>query len=768
MIKLGQRVYFILKKSSISPNLIKFLTYSVMALILTTVVSILTSRIMDKFIERTSKEYNDDYKAILSGYAQSVSISLNSYKDMLNIISNDCDFSTASEIEIQNQIKSCKGKINSNFLSIIYIDLDGAGYNDIDETVDYKLCNFYYKDKSDVRSFIVGEAFYSKIGNGEFAVFPVSIPVFNNQGVIKGTLSAFVSIDYLSQIFAVNTIQTKGSVTVMDGTGKFVYTKNQKNMMKNPEIALSDFVDSNEMDLSQLSDFVHLSGTKNDVRDYDYFVKQVPLTDWIVIVSAPTALRNELKNELVLAKIAITFIVILLIMMLSLIEMHVLEILQKKQMIATVYDSLTGLSTRQHFENEATKLLKRHPNAIFMVVDVDIRGFKFINQKYGEKEADDLLVFFSKILNEECDKRKGLIGRGSSDHFNMIFRIVSVEKALNDFEENMPGFIEKLKNYKISFFPSFGISFYTGKIAKRATIHSLIGQALFAKTSNKDNVMNFYSVYDLNLVEKVKEEIYFEENMEDALEKGEFFVMYQPKIELKTEKIGGAEALVRWNSPKLGFVGPDKFIPIFEKNGFITKLDFFVYEQVFKFQQKCIDEGLPTVKVSVNMSRCHADPEKFLKDFLTLFHKYTIPPSLIEIEILERSLMNSMDLSTTVNMLHKEGFSVAMDDFGSGESSLNMLTKIPVDVLKFDKEFLSASRNDDSKLDEQAKSFIETLVNLGLNLKKQTVFEGVETETQRDFLKSIKCDLVQGYFYSRPLFQPDFVDFMKRYSTNKN
>ena len=160
------------------------------------------------------------------------------------------------------------------------------------------------------------------------------------------------------------------------------------------------------------------------------------------------------------------------------------------------------------------------------------------------------------------------------------------------------------------------------------------------------------------------------------------------------------------------------------------------------------------------MSRKHADSKQFMKKFLELFHKYSIPADLLEIEILERSVMDSVDLTTIVDMLHKEGFSVAMDDFGSGESSLNMLTKIPVDVLKFDREFLLSKEG--QHLDESTKKFIKTLVNLGKNLNKLTLFEGVETEEQRDFLKSIKCDLAQGFLYSRPLYDGDFVNFVKR------
>ena len=209
---------------------------------------------------------------------------------------------------------------------------------------------------------------------------------------------------------------------------------------------------------------------------------------------------------------------------------------------------------------------------------------------------------------------------------------------------------------------------------------------------------------------------------------------------------------------------PDKFIPLFERNGFITKLDYYVYEEVFKFIHKCLSKNMPVVPVSVNMSRNHNKPEKFMHDFMDIFSRYSIPPELIQIEILERSVMDNSTLKDITEKLHKEGFTVAMDDFGSGESSLNMLTKIPVDVLKFDREFLAASTDDEGRIDKKSEKFIHILINLSKNLNKQTVFEGVETQAQRDFLRSIECDQAQGFFYSKPLSEQDFVQFIKLHS----
>lgn len=453
---------------------------------------------------------------------------------------------------------------------------------------------------------------------------------------------------------------------------------------------------------------------------------------------------------------------ILIIFLLSYLELKIMEVFQKKQLFPVYFDSLTNLWTRQYFEEEASRQLKANPKIKFMLIEADIRGFKFINESYGEEAADKLIVYYSKIINHFAQKFHGIIGRGFADRFYILLKVTSVQKAMSEFKTNMEICQEMTRQSEIPFFPKFGIAFLLPDNKKRdITIQGLIGQASFAKSAIKDDALTSYAVYNSHLLEKINEEHYIEGRMQQALENGEFFVMYQPKISLKDEKICGAEALVRWNNPEEGFMTPDKFIPLFERNGFIKKLDFYVYEQVFKLLQRQLAAGKDLVPISVNMSRNHNKPEKFIHDFLEIFNKYNVPAKYVQLEIIERSFMGSNTLSEITQRLHKEGFTVAMDDFGSGESSLNMLTTIPVDVLKFDRVFLLSSMREDGSMDPKSAEFIQILVNLSKNLEKQSVFEGVETKEQRDFLKSINCDMIQGYFYSKPLSEQDFLQFIK-------
>lgn len=456
---------------------------------------------------------------------------------------------------------------------------------------------------------------------------------------------------------------------------------------------------------------------------------------------------------------------LIFMMILLVLENFIMNIFQKNQLISSVYDPLTNIWTRQKFETEAQKLLKKNKQGKFILIETDIRGFKFINQNYGEQVADKLLQDYAKNLSEKTQKYKALIGHGFADHFYMLVKISSVHSAMVEFKYQLSILNQEIKDYDIPFFPKFGIAFFMGKTrTTETTIQNLIGQASFAKSTIKDTALTQYSIYNSKLLRKINEERYIESHSESALENNEFFVMYQPKITLNSDTIGGAEALVRWNNPEMGLMAPDQFIPLFEKNGFIKKLDFYVYDQVFKFIQKQIDSGAKIVPISVNMSRNHDKPEKFIHDFMQLFNMYSIPKNLIEIEILERSVMNNNTLRELTELLHKEGFTVAMDDFGSGESSLNMLTKIPVDVLKFDRTFLTSSTTENGTLEPSSADFIKILVDLSKNLKKHTIFEGVETQGQRDFLKSINCDQVQGFFYSKPLSEEEFIQFLDEHN----
>ena len=272
--------------------------------------------------------------------------------------------------------------------------------------------------------------------------------------------------------------------------------------------------------------------------------------------------------------------------------------------------------------------------------------------------------------------------------------------------------------------------------------------------------MQFYDEQDRR---RILTERQIENSKEAALENGEFCVYLQPKVDFKTGEMKEAEALVRWITPQKGIISPDSFVPVFERNGFILKLDMYILEQVVKLQDKWKKEGLSPVPVAVNFSRQHLNDSRYLTQMTRLVDQYRVPHQLIEAELTESLILDNVELAQNViHGLHQKGFSVVMDDFGSGYSSLNVLKGLQFDGIKLDKEFLNGF--DDTKA---AKQVITGAVEMIKKLGVKIIAEGVETAAQVEFFRTIGCDLGQGYYFDKPLPVADFEKRLRPAGNNK-
>lgn len=744
-------------KKKINPNKIMIIFSVIIAVVVICITIFSSGVLMKKINVEISQFIVKNYENISKAYTQSIDNILKTYYASLNGFCSSLNLSGKKPEEIQEYIIKHKELNHPDFFNICYIDKDGTAYSQDGSILDFSNRDYFKKVMNEEYEYFTSSAIFSDLYQNY--IFTITKKVYDSNGNPLGAMSAGIPLKTITSVFDSVKSESKSQFFIYDEEGKII-----SNLEK--EILHTD---KNTFDYKKLLTQNEILLLNNHICVYTYdkssksflFINKIKNTDWTLNLIIPSNHIYKINKKQFKAQILVIIITILAILITLIIEFVMMKYFQKKQLLSTIFDPLTNLWTKNQFEIEASKLLKQGKNSKFMLVECDIRGFKFINQNFGEEEADKVLIYFAQVLKKYTLENKGIIGRGFADHFYILVKVNSIHNSMNVFRKTIEEINEEIKQSEIPFFPKFGISFLmTQKKSKNSTVQSLIGQASFAKSIIKDNILTQYSIYNSKLLDRINEERYIEQHMETALENKEFFVMYQPKIELLSDKIVGAEALVRWRNPKLGFMTPDKFIPLFERNGFIKKLDYYVYEQVFIFLQKRIDHKLPLVPISINMSRNHSKPEKFLRDFMNIFKKYSIPPKLIEIEIIERSVMDNNTLREITELLHKEGFSVAMDDFGSGESSLNMLAKIPVDVLKFDRTFLQSSLDENGNMDKDSADFIESLVDLSKHMKKQTVFEGVETKEQRDFLKSIECDQVQGYFYSKPLSEPDFVAFM--------
>ena len=747
-------------KRRISPNKVRFFSTLCVSCIIMALVFILTSTVMQRSLRRAEQRYFDSCHEVLEGYASAIHFYLENYHTSLSSIYNEALFKSGDKKKIHEWIIENEPFIHDDFCTTFYVDQNKTGYFSNGRVIDLSDRTYAMYDSFDEKNYYVSDILESVYTPSP--IFIVEEGVFDESHNLIGLLCASIKIAALEDITKDIKIGNSSYVAIMDRTGKYLIHPNK-------ELIAKVYVPKSEKYRPFSSEAIAKSTDRNiETQNYEgkvmnLFSTKIENCGWTLAVVFPKEQLLSIHKQQKRTKIIILLISVAALCLLLLLELLVSDYFYKNQLIAAVYDPLTTLWTRDRFEKKAERLFKRFPKAKFMLIEADIRGFKFINQIYGEEAADNMILYYSTLLNSMVRERHGLLARGYADHFFMLIRIKDVRSAMTSFRNLSNSLSQIIKSYEIPFFPKFGITFFRPAKKRAVSVKELIGQAAFAKSTIKDNMLIPYAIYNTRLLGKINEENFIETKMDDALKNEEFFIMYQPKINLTNDTVVGAEALVRWKMKDGSFLSPDKFIPLFERNGFIKKLDFYVYDKVFSFLDRQLREGKNVVTISMNMSRNHNKPERFMQEFMGLFRKYNIPPSLVQVEILERSVMDNDTLCEITERLHTEGFTVAMDDFGSGESSLNMLTKVPVDVLKFDRNFLHSSTTNSGAMDEKSAKFIQSLIDMSKRLEKETVFEGVETVIQRDFLRSVACDQVQGFFYSRPLMEEDFVAFIEKH-----
>lgn len=418
-------------------------------------------------------------------------------------------------------------------------------------------------------------------------------------------------------------------------------------------------------------------------------------------------------------------------------------------------DDLTGLYNLKRFNEIASNLIKKNHEKQFAVVYSDINNFKFVNDAFGFLEGDRILKEFANTLLDDHDNMS-VVGRINSDKFIALYPYTSSQKL----KERVMAINHSFKRSQQEIMPTGNINIISGAcIVNPYTggVTAAIDNANIARKSIKAAGKTDFVLYNDYLESQIFKEMDITTNMVQALDDHEFRIFLQPKISFKDSTLIGAEALVRWFRADGTIVSPGEFIPVFEKNGFITSLDFYVYEEVCRLIRNWLDTGRKAVPISVNVSRVHILDPDFAEKFKAIIDAYKIPPELIELELTESIFLNTVDEAVWLMEQFKSyGFSISIDDFGSGYSSLNLLKELPADVIKIDKGFF---RKD--KLLEKDKIIVSSVVNLAKNLHMLVLCEGVETENQAHFLRSIDCDIAQGYLYSKPI---PICDYEEKYS----
>ena len=409
-------------------------------------------------------------------------------------------------------------------------------------------------------------------------------------------------------------------------------------------------------------------------------------------------------------------------------------------------DELTGLYTRLAFLRKADKIRRENPNKQFGIIAFDFDNFKSSNTLYGEEKCNEFLAYTGRRLKGLLPR--GIAGRFGGDQYILFFDYIGDEVD-----------IERIKMLSKTILDAAPIPHQIVKMGINAPIsHDLpfvvcCDRAFLAIREIKGVYGKDIAFFETKLQKQLLDEQHIIETMETALENGEFRVFYQPKHEAITGKIVGAEALVRWEHKEYGFMGPGQFIPLFEKNGFITKLDYFVLEQVCKDVKRWEKEGYPIVPISVNVSRRDFIEYGNIDRQIQLIESYKVPHEYLHMEVTESLYSENTEIIISqVRKVQGLGFEIEMDDFGAGYSSLGMLAEFPLNILKLDISFVRNLQKNEV--------VVENVIKMAHRLGLLTVAEGAETNEQFRILKSLGCDFIQGYYFSKPLAVVDYETYM--------
>lgn len=648
---------------------------------------------------------------------------------------------------------------HNSFIQMGYFTEDGDG---IRVTVDREIKkNVRVEDLEEELQASIGEAWqgesavsrvYEDARTGE-KVFSYAVPVYQGDE-ITGVLTAKDSIEAFEDILDDKTAMNGyGYVHMIGKEGDFlirsqnkVVDKNVKNIFDENYIAdeekakIRKAIDRDESVFSKF----RYEGTS-----YQIYLNPVGMNGWYLFcVDTMQGVNAPIYQMIDVTRLI--FIGVLCLSVFLLIYGYRMLRKNHRQLIELAYyDSLTGAYNTVRFMQEMREAFAGPEQ--YNVCVLNIHQFKFINEIFGRAQGDKLLCHISHVLKESVNSGEYFC-RDTGDFFWIVLKGQDEEATGRRLYKMM----EKISSFSLSRHHNYQIMLYCGVAVRRddSSAEMMMTHAMFALQTAKGTDRNNVWFYDVELHKQETLQNYIESHMHQALKDKEFRMFLQPKMDMRTGKLGGAEALVRW-IPKDGtIIYPNQFIPLFESNGFCSSLDMYMVENVCRKIREWIDAGITPVPISVNQSKILFYEEDYVENLCAVLERYRIPGDLITLEILEGLAAGNIDeLNEKIDQLKEKGFRISMDDFGSGYSSFNILGKLHIDELKMDRVFLSAITG---KEDERQKIIMAQVVDLAKKLRISTVAEGVETKENETLIRTLGCGYGQGYYYSRPIDEDEF------------
>ena len=600
--------------------------------------------------------------------------------------------------------------------------------------------------------------------------FMYAIPIKKN-GKVLAILVAEENVSVIEEILkSANTFSDKAFIRLSDEMGVYMASSDnfELNSAKSVLDDLSNIWDNVEEGYKVVHDarINHSKGYSLHKRNgimYMNIFSPVSYNGWFICSAIPENVisKKSVINSIVLVSICMFLGVVMIGVLLYIAILQ--QRYQKKLHFLAYTDPLTKNGNYKWFIDESEKLINENPSTKYAFVSLNIIHFKLYNKQFGRNKGDEKLIAIYSILSNYLTGGE-ILARANADNFRLLMKYNSIQHDIVErlktvsVEINKIELDEKSANpYLITLCAGISPVDATDKNGKKEKLDilSCIDRCAIAINSAKAEPNSFLHCGVFNeadLISMNSKKI-IEDRMRNALRDEEFSVYLQPKFSLKENRIIAAEALVRWESPSRGIEFPDSFIPVFESNGFILDLDLYVFEKVCHMLRVWIDRGIEPILISVNLSRAYIGNLSFIDSFELIRKKYGVPPKYIEFEITETAVLEKTSvLGDVVNTIHKLGYSCSIDDFGSGYSSLNLLKEIPVDTIKLDKGFFQGKKADSV----QSNIIVKSVIDLAKNLNMKTVSEGIEEEGQVNFLKDANCDMIQGYYFSKPIPIPEF------------
>ncbi|MCC0729921.1 GGDEF domain-containing protein [Clostridioides sp. ZZV14-6048] len=592
-----------------------------------------------------------------------------------------------------------------------------------------------------------------------------SVPIFDDKHEVSSILVGVSQKESVNNILSIDSFNGEGTIEIVNTKGKPLFIGKNSELIKDISHkyrgAINEHWVPKMMDdfKSEESGEIIITSSKNVKCLLTYHPVTKDLNDWYFVLIVPEeAVLGEL-NKLNIFTIIMTFIIIFIIGIITWI-LYTIRRKYIKQIEDIAYlDNITNGINSTKFSMLIKPLISKSPDSTYMMIAINIKDFKLINDCFGSEKGNNALKYIYNVLEKNIINDEEFVCRHDADLFYLFIKnraVLEVLELLYKIENEINYFNKDKEN---PYFLRISVGIYTIENHNEDLItiqdHVNTARKSFNKTHKSD--FNFYSDIEKN-------RLIFEKELSNLMEKGladkEFFICLQPKVDIKTGKIRGAESLVRWNSVEKGMIYPSDFVPLFEKNGFICELDLYVLEETCKLISKWIKECKELLIISVNVSRQHLKDKLFLEKYEMICNKYNVPTWLIDLELTESIFLESPEAIDVIDDIHSKGFKCSIDDFGFGYSSLGILKDFKVEIIKLDRSFF-VNKNDI----ERGKIVVESVIELSRRLGMKVIAEGIEEVEQVHFLKSIGCDYIQGYVFSKPLSISEFEEFT--YNDNK-